>query len=227
MAGANSIALIYNIAMFKAAHLTPPKTWADLVSDAKALTTPAHYGIALTCEPAEDTTWQWEPFFWTNGGAATFSNVSGAPGVQALTLWSQLVSDGSASKSCLTWSQTPAASTQFIDGKAAMMVNGPWNFPTMNQANQFYGKQFDDDQNVRAVLGPALAEAGNSTTFGPGLPGYTMVDLTASRAVTRNVEVYFGVQNLFNQEYFVATLPDTIGTPRLINGGVRLHFAGK
>jgi multiple sugar transport system substrate-binding protein len=142
VAGANSIALIYNIAMFKAANLTPPKTWADLVSDAKALTTSAHYGIALTCEAAEDTTWQWEPYFWTNGGTATFSNVSGAPGMQALTLWRQLVSDSSASKSCLNWSQTPAASTQFIDGKAAMMVNGPWNFPTMNLAKQFYGKQF-------------------------------------------------------------------------------------
>jgi len=23
-----------------------------------------------------------------------------------------------------------------------MMVNGPWNFPTMNQAHMFYGKQF-------------------------------------------------------------------------------------
>ena len=142
VAGANSIALIYNIAMFKAAHLDPAEDLGDLVSDAKALTTSAHYGIALTCEAAEDTTWQWEPYFWTNGGTATFSNVSGAPGVQALTLWRQLVSDGSASKSCLNWSQTPAASTQFIDGKAAMMVNGPWNFPTMNLAHQFYGKQF-------------------------------------------------------------------------------------
>src|ERR1051326_6752659 len=68
VAGANSIALIYNIAMFKAANLTPPTTWAELVSDAKALTTSAHYGIALTCEAAEDTTWQWEPFFWSTGG---------------------------------------------------------------------------------------------------------------------------------------------------------------
>ena len=142
VAGANSIALMYNVAMLKAAHVSPPKTWAQLRSVAKTLTTSDHYGIALTCEAAEDTTWQWEPFFWTNGGAATFSNVSGAPGVQALTLWRQLISDGSASKSCLTWSQTPAASTQFIDGKAAMMVNGPWNFPTMNLAKQFYGKQF-------------------------------------------------------------------------------------
>ena len=30
VAGANSIALIYNIAMLKAANLTPPKTWAQL-----------------------------------------------------------------------------------------------------------------------------------------------------------------------------------------------------
>jgi multiple sugar transport system substrate-binding protein len=142
VAGANSIALIYNIAMLKAANVQPPKTWTELLAAAKALTTSDHFGIALTCEAAEDTTWQWEPFFWTNGGKATFSNVSGAPGVQALNLWKQLIDDGSASKDCLQWSQTPAASTQFIDGKAAMMVNGPWNFPTLNQNKMFYGKQF-------------------------------------------------------------------------------------
>ncbi len=39
VAGANSIALIYNIAMLKAAHVSPPKTWAQLVTAAKALTT--------------------------------------------------------------------------------------------------------------------------------------------------------------------------------------------
>ena len=71
VAGANSIALMYNIAMLKAANITPPKTWAQLVTDAKALTTSQHYGIALTCDPSEDTTWQWEPFFWSNGGALT------------------------------------------------------------------------------------------------------------------------------------------------------------
>ena len=34
VAGANSIALIYNIAMFKAAHLTPPTTWAAMKTGA-------------------------------------------------------------------------------------------------------------------------------------------------------------------------------------------------
>jgi outer membrane receptor protein involved in Fe transport len=91
---------------------------------------------------------------------------------------------------------------------------------------QFYGRQFDDDQNARTVLASALTEAGYATSVGPGLPGYTVVDLTASRTVVRNVEVFFGVQNLFNQEYFVATLPDTIGTPRLVNGGVRVRWSG-
>lgn len=142
VAGANSLALFYNIPMFKAAGLTPPKTWTQLVSDAKALTNSKTYGIALTCEAAEDATWQWEPFFWTNGGKFTFANVSSSAGVQALSLWQQLVSDGSASKACLSWSQTPAASSQFIAGKAAMMVNGPWNFPTLNQSHMYYGKQF-------------------------------------------------------------------------------------
>ena len=142
VAGFNSIALIYNIPMFKAANITPPKTWAQLVTDAKALTTPKHYGIALTCEAAEDTTWQWEPFFWSNGGAFTFANIASAPGVQALSLWQELITDGSASKACLEWSQTPAASSQFEAGKAAMMVNGPWNFSGLNLAHMYYGKQF-------------------------------------------------------------------------------------
>ncbi|HTW10032.1 MAG TPA: extracellular solute-binding protein [Acidimicrobiales bacterium] len=142
VAGANSIALMYNIAMLKAAKITPPATWAQLVTDAKALTTSAHYGIALTCEAAEDTTWQWEPFFWSDGGAFNFSNIASAPGVQALSLWNELVTDGSASKACLNWSQTPAASSQFEAGKAAMMVNGPWNFSGLAQAHMYYGKQF-------------------------------------------------------------------------------------
>ena len=84
VAGANSIALMYNIAMLKAAHITPPATWAQLVTDAKALTTSQHYGIALTCEAAEDTTWQWEPFFWSNGGAFNFSNIASGAGSASL-----------------------------------------------------------------------------------------------------------------------------------------------
>jgi len=82
---------------------------------------------------------------------------------------------------------------------------------------QFIGRQFDDDQNVRAVPGESE----------PGLPGYATIDVTLSRTLTRNLDLYFGVQNLTDREYFVGTLPTTIGSPRLVNGGVRVRLTGR
>jgi outer membrane receptor protein involved in Fe transport len=88
---------------------------------------------------------------------------------------------------------------------------------TVSLGAQFLGRQFDDDQNLRAV--PGFTD--------PGLPKYTTWDVTASHAFGRNVEVFVGAQNLTNEEYFVGTLPTTIGSPRLVNGGVRLRFSGR
>jgi outer membrane receptor protein involved in Fe transport len=84
-------------------------------------------------------------------------------------------------------------------------------------ALQAVGRQFDDDQNVRVV--PGYTE--------PGLPKYALVDLRASREIARSVDVFLGVQNLFNQQYFVGTLPTTIGSPRLVNVGLRVRFVGR
>ncbi len=57
VAGENSIALIYNIADFKAANITsPPKTWTQLEADAKLLTTKGGAGsggvsgFGITCD---------------------------------------------------------------------------------------------------------------------------------------------------------------------------------
>jgi outer membrane receptor protein involved in Fe transport len=82
---------------------------------------------------------------------------------------------------------------------------------------QFLGTQFDDDQNVRLVPG----------FTSPGLPRYALADFSASRTVNRNLDVFFGIQNLFDREYFVGTLPTTIGSPRLVNAGVRVRFSGR
>ena len=73
---------------------------------------------------------------------------------------------------------------------------------------QFVGSQFDDDLNTRTRV----------------LPKYSLVDLTASRQAGRNAEVFVGVQNLFDSEYFVGTLPTTIGAPRMVTGGLRLRL---
>jgi outer membrane receptor protein involved in Fe transport len=84
-------------------------------------------------------------------------------------------------------------------------------------AGTFYGRQFDDDQNAR--IKPGETE--------PGLPGYGIVDVSASREIGRNLEVFFGVQNLLDTEYYVQLLPTTIGSPRLVNGGVRIRWSGR
>jgi outer membrane receptor protein involved in Fe transport len=79
---------------------------------------------------------------------------------------------------------------------------------------QYLGRQFDDDLNQRVVPGETE----------PGLPGYAIVDVTASRSIMRNLDVFFGIQNLLDEKYIVGTLPTTIGTPRFAHVGFRLRF---
>ena len=81
----------------------------------------------------------------------------------------------------------------------------------------FFGRQFDDDLNAR--IKPGETE--------PGLPGYATMEFSALRTLTRNFELFVGVQNLFDQEYYVGFLPTTIGTPRLVHGGIRVRFAAR
>jgi outer membrane receptor protein involved in Fe transport len=85
--------------------------------------------------------------------------------------------------------------------------------------------QFEDDQNLLVVPAAALADAGYAATTEPGLPGYAVANLTVSKSIVREVDVFFGVQNLFGQDYFVGLLPTTIGSPRLVQGGVRVRFS--
>ena len=87
--------------------------------------------------------------------------------------------------------------------------------------------QFNDDLNVNFVPAATLTEAGYSTSTAVGLPKYAVVDLMASRDIGRNLQVFFGVQNLLDQVYFVQTNPSTTGTPRLVSGGFRVRFAGR
>ena len=57
---------------------------------------------------------------------------------EALQFWKDLVDDGSASKSVVNWSQADV-NDQFIAGKAAMMLNGPWQIPALDKAKINYG----------------------------------------------------------------------------------------
>lgn len=154
----NSLALFYNVDMFKAAGITtPPKTWPELQAAAKKLTDPAKgvYGFAMSNINTYEGTWQFLPFFWTNGGNE--KDIDTPAAAQALQFDLDLQNDGSMSKSSLTWAQSDV-NNQFVAGKAAMMINGPWNLPTLNATK---GLNFSSvpvptrtvDQKVVAPLG--------------------------------------------------------------------------
>lgn len=128
----NSIALIYNKKLLaKAGITTPPTTWAELSADAKKATGGGVYGMAMSAIASYEGTWQFLPFFWTAG--ADLKNLDSPQAAQALTYWKSFIDDGTMSKSSLNWTQANV-NDQFIAGKAAFMINGPWNFPNLNSA---------------------------------------------------------------------------------------------
>ncbi|GAA3228893.1 ABC transporter substrate-binding protein [Dactylosporangium siamense] len=128
-AGVNGLALYYNQDLFSAAGLQPPKTWDELTAAAKALTKGTRYGIAFSAVGTEEGSFQFEPFFWTAG--ANLKQLDSPEAIKALTLWKDLVDGKAASRSVVTWTQADV-NDQFMAGNAAMMVNGPWQLPTLN-----------------------------------------------------------------------------------------------
>jgi outer membrane receptor protein involved in Fe transport len=92
-------------------------------------------------------------------------------------------------------------------GSFRLAYSNPRRF-TASAGVQFVGSQYDDDLNTPSRR----------------LPDFAVVDIMGSRAFGRNLELFAGVQNLFDAEYFVGTLPTTVGTPRLVTGGVRVRL---
>lgn len=137
--GNNDLALFYNKKMFTAAHLTPPTTWAQLEADAKALTKGNTYGFALSAPAEEEATWQFEPFLWSNNGDIT--KVDSSQSIEALQFLTTMVQQGSISKAALNWGQGDVL-TQFENGHAAMMENGPWNLSLLKADNLNYNVDY-------------------------------------------------------------------------------------
>ena len=77
----------------------------------------------------------------------------------------------------------------------------------------------------RVDTGAARSALTRVRTFGKAAPNSSMrSNLSASRAIGRTVEVFVGVQNAFDAEYFVGTLPTTLGSPRLVTVGLRVRL---
>ena len=134
--GSNSLALYYNKKMLSEAGVEPPKTWQQLTEVATKTTKSPVYGIAFSAVNTEESTWQWEPFLWSNGGSLLDLTSSNA--VAALQLWVDWISKGLASKDSLNWEQ-PDVGNQFTGGRAATMVMGPWMLDVVKKSGGDFG----------------------------------------------------------------------------------------
>ncbi|WP_346769411.1 sugar ABC transporter substrate-binding protein [Planctomonas sp. JC2975] len=163
----NSIALYYNVDMLKAAGVTPPKTWDELKAAATKLTDPSKgvYGFAMSNINTYEGTWQFLPFFWTNGGNE--KNIDTPEAAQAVQFDVDLQNDGSMSKSSVNWSQQDV-NNQFVAGKAAMMINGPWQLPVLNSTKglNFASVPIPTRTTSQKVVSPLGGEAFNVPNTG-------------------------------------------------------------
>ncbi|MCT7949841.1 ABC transporter substrate-binding protein [Ancylothrix sp. C2] len=139
--GTNNLALFYRPSLFKEAGLTKlPQTWEEVRQAAKQLTKdtngdgrPDQHGILLSLGKGEWTVFNWLPFMYSAGGELIQGkniNLANEGAVSALEFWTDLLKDGSA---ILSAPERGYEQDNFINGKVAMQLTGPWTLGYLAQ----------------------------------------------------------------------------------------------
>ncbi len=150
----NCLALIYNKTMLAEAGIDKvPETWDELEAASAKLTKDDSYGLAISAVNNEEGTFQFMPWFISAGG--DILDLSSPQCVKALSYLTNLIDKGYMSKDVINWTQADA-NAQFIGGKAAMQINGPWNIPNIQRDApdlDFGVALVPKDQKFASVLG--------------------------------------------------------------------------
>jgi multiple sugar transport system substrate-binding protein len=125
----------------KAGFTAPPKTWEELVEQAKVIKQKglAEYPITWSWNQKEGVVCDFTALLFGNGGA--FLDASGKPafnnekGVQVLTWMKQTVDDGLTNPSAVS-SDEMAVEADFIAGKSAFAVNWLFQYSDSNDATK-------------------------------------------------------------------------------------------
>jgi multiple sugar transport system substrate-binding protein len=161
----DNVSLIYNTTVFDAAGVAYPTddwTWDDFRAAAKALTDPSTntYGYGYSVSGTEDTTWQFWPHLWQNGGEilsedGTTATFDSPAGVEALTF----LRDMAVEDQSVYLDQTDTKYTQlFANDLIGMVTSGPWTLYDLQTAGTSYGvaQLPGTDGNHETVSGPDL-----------------------------------------------------------------------
>jgi len=142
----DNLSLIYNKTVFDAAGVEYPTadwTWDDFRTASKALTDEASstYGYAYSVSGSEETTWQFWPHLWQNGGSilssdGTKADFASDAGVKSL----EFLRDMAITDKSVYLDQTDTKFGQlFASDKIGMITSGPWQLYDLGVAKTDYG----------------------------------------------------------------------------------------
>ncbi|MEY2831803.1 MAG: hypothetical protein RLZZ574_1061 [Cyanobacteriota bacterium] len=143
----NNAAVFYRPSLFEQAGITKlPKTWSELQQVAKKLTQDRNHdqrldqhGIFLSLGKEEWTVFTWLPFIYSAGGDLLTNgkpNLVNDGAIAALQFGADLVQAGVA---VLSPPERGYEIDNFIAGKVAMQITGPWTLAQLKLANIDYG----------------------------------------------------------------------------------------
>ncbi len=142
----DNLSLIYNKTVFDAAGVEYPTddwTWDDFRKASLELTDPATqtYGYAYSVSGSEETTWQFWPHLWQNGGQILNEDNTEAlfdsdAGVKSLTFLRDMAIED---KSVYLDQTDTKASQIFASDQIAMITSGPWTLYDLKTAGTSYG----------------------------------------------------------------------------------------
>ncbi len=180
--GNNGEVIIYNKDMLAAAGVTPPKSWADLQSAAKKLTTSSVYGFAQTLQPGETLAWNWVSQLWSNGGDLT--QLDSQKSIDAAEFWSSFVLDKTAPSASLDWQATDIEAA-FAKGQLAMGQVGTWVLPQLEKDAEANGLNYGITQQVSPDGQPPI------TPFGGEVIAAGVQTGDAAKAVNTCIGLFF------------------------------------
>ncbi|HLO49319.1 MAG TPA: ABC transporter substrate-binding protein [Kamptonema sp.] len=151
--GTNNAAIFYRPSLFKAAGIKKlPETWQEFKQAAIALTKDNNqdgridrHGLLLSLGKGEWTVFTWLPFMFSAGGELVESVDNSQPAtpridnpgaIAALQLWQDILKTGSA---ILSAPERGYELDNFIAGKVAMQITGPWTLTQLEQSGIDYG----------------------------------------------------------------------------------------
>ncbi|MEG5042397.1 MULTISPECIES: ABC transporter substrate-binding protein [unclassified Microcoleus] len=142
----NNVAIFYRPSLFAAAGIKKvPQNWAQLKQTARSLTRDTNgdgrtdqHGIVLPLGKGEWTVFTWLPFMFSAGGElkgeipqSPVPQIDNPGSHAALELWSDLLKEGSA---ILSAPERGYELDNFIAGKVAMQITGPWTLAQLQQS---------------------------------------------------------------------------------------------